>query len=509
MCKCGPNEAMSQTDGKAVAGRRSWLLRQPFPAIRKTNEAMSQTDGKAVAGRRSWLMRQLFSQTKIPETKIPAIKKTKRLGLLALLLPTALVHGGTLQNIRAYEAPDHTRVVLDTTVSVEASIFALNNPDRLVIDLANTRPASGFDPDVSSVLGKRVNDIRWGAQPRAYRVVLDLDKPLERKDFQLPPIAPYGHRLVIDLFDDQPAESAPPTSAEPKGLRPVLIAIDAGHGGEDPGAIGPNRVYEKRVTLSIARKLAARFNETPGYRAFLVRTGDYYIPLRRRTQIAHRERAHLFLSIHADAFKNPKISGASVYMLSERGADSEMARYLAESENRSDLFGGVSDVSLSDMEPYLRQTLTDLSMQGKRRQSSGVGGEVLTELDRVTKLHKKQVGQAGFVVLKAPDIPSLLIETGFISNPTEARRLNQADHQDKIVRAIHSGVIKYWQANPPPGTLLAHRADSELNHRIQRGDTLSSIAARYGTTVARLRQANGLAGNRIRVGQVLTIPTDS
>ncbi|MYF09922.1 MAG: AMIN domain-containing protein [Gammaproteobacteria bacterium] len=431
----------------------------------------------------------------------------KQIGFLALALPSVLAHGGTLQNIRAYEAPDHTRVVFDTSASAEASIFVLSDPDRLVIDLANTRPAASFDPDVSGAMGRRVKNIRWGARPSAYRVVLDLDKPLKRKDFQLPPIAPYGHRLVIDLFDERPAEP-PPKPTEPEGLRPVVIAIDAGHGGEDPGAIGPNRVYEKRITLSIARKLAAQFNQTPGYRAVLVRTGDYYIPLRRRTQIAHRERAHLFLSIHADAFKNPKVSGASVYMLSERGADSEMARYLAEKENRSDLFGGVSDVSVDDMEPYLRQTLTDLSMQGKRRQSSEVGGEVLSQLDRVTKLHKKQVGHAGFVVLKAPDIPSLLIETGFISNPTEARRLNQADHQDKLVRAIHRGVVNYWRDNPPPGTLLAQNTAGEMSHRIQRGDTLSGIAARYGTSVARIRQANGLAGNRIRVGQVLTIPAD-
>ena len=434
--------------------------------------------------------------------------RVKRLGLLVLLLPSALAHGETLQNIRAYEAPDHTRVVLDTSASPKASIFVLSNPNRLVIDLANTRPAAGFDPDVSSVLGRRVRSIRWGAQPRGYRVVLDLEKPLQRKDFQLPPIAPYGHRLVIDLFDDQPAEPTSATPAEPEGLRPVVIAIDAGHGGEDPGAIGANKVYEKRITLSIARKLAARFNDTPGYRAILVRTGDYYIPLRRRTQIAHRERAHLFLSIHADAFRNRSVSGASVYMLSERGADSEMARYLAEKENRSDLFGGVSDVSVDDMEPYLRQTLTDLSMQGKRRQSSEVGGEVLSQLDRVTKLHKKQVGHAGFVVLKAPDIPSLLIETGFISNPTEARRLNQAEHQGKIVDAIYRGVVNYWRDNPPPGTLLAQNAGGEMSYRIQRGDTLSGIAARYGTSVARIRQANGLAGNRIRVGQVLTIPAD-
>ena len=460
-----------------------------------------QTDGRALARRAGPLMRWLS----------PAIRNAGALGAaLALpLAPWTPAHAETLQNIRAYEAPDHTRVVFDTSAAVEARIFSLSGPDRLVIDLGNTGPAAGFDPDVSGGLGRRVRNMRWGARSGTYRVVLDLGMPVTREDFKLPPIAPYGHRLVLDLFDERPTAAAVAEPAKPDGLRPVVIAIDAGHGGEDPGAIGANRVHEKRITLSIARKLAARFNQTPGYRAFLVRTGDYYIPLRRRTEIAHREQANLFLSIHADAFSNPKVSGASVYMLSESGADSEMARYLAEKENRSDLFGGVSNVSLDDMEPYLRQTLTDLSMQGKRRYSSDVGDEVLKQLRQVTKLHKKRVGHAGFVVLKAPDIPSLLIETGFISNPAEARRLNQAEHQGRIVYAIHQGVVNYWQANPPPGTWLAHRASGELNHRIQRGDTLSGIAARYGTTVARIRQANGLASSRIRVGQVLTIPADS
>ena len=386
-----------------------------------------------------------------------------------LLTAAAIAEADSLYNIRTYEAPDHTRVVFDTSAAADAHMFALSKPDRLVVDLRNTRPAANFSPDFSNVAGRRVQKVRMAKRGRDYRVVLDLVRPLKRKDFRLKPTSPYGHRLVIDLFDQ--TTPAKPQPSRSKARRDIVIAIDAGHGGEDPGAIGPNRVPEKLVVLSMARKLAALFNNTQGYRVVMVRTGDYYIPLRRRTRIAHDAQAHLFLSLHADAFKSPKVSGASVYMLSERGADSEVARFLAEEANRSDLIGGVSEVSLGDKDPYLKQTLTDLAMEGKRRQSSEIGVAVLGELNRVTKLHKKQVGHAGFVVLKTPDIPSLLVETGFISNPVEARRLNQAEHQGKITRAIYNGVVEYWRKNPPPGTAFAKFGpmDAEQRRQLEQG----------------------------------------
>ena len=384
--------------------------------------------------------------------------------LSGCLLAVAVVGwADSLYNIRTYEAPDHTRVVFDTSGPTVANMFALSKPDRLVVDLKSTRPAANFKPDFSNVAGRRVQKIRMAERGRDYRVVLDLVKPLRRKDFRLKPTAPYGHRLVIDLFDQ--TGSAQPQPSRPEARRDVVIAIDAGHGGEDPGAIGPNKVAEKQVVLSMARKLEALFDRTPGYRVVMVRKGDYYIPLRKRTRIAHDAQAHLFLSLHADAFTNSKVSGASVYMLSERGADSEVARFLAQEANRSDLIGGVSEVSLDDKDPYLKQTLTDLAMEGKRRQSSEIGVEVLAELNQVTKLHKKQVGHAGFVVLKTPDIPSLLVETGFISNPVEARRLNQAEHQGKVTRAIYDGVVRYWRENPPPGTALAGLGPAEADQR--------------------------------------------
>lgn len=402
-----------------------------------------------------------------------------------LLIAAAAAAADSLYNIRTYEAPDHTRVVFDTSAATDARMFALSKPDRLVVDLRNTRPAASFNPDFSNVAGRRVKKVRMAERGRDYRVVLDLVRPLRRNDFRLKPTSPYGHRLVIDLFDQTTA--AKPQPSRSKARRDIVIAIDAGHGGEDPGAIGPNRVPEKQVVLSMAKKLASRFNNTKGYRVVMVRTGDYYIPLRRRTRIAHDAQAHLFLSLHADAFKSPKVSGASVYMLSERGADSEVARFLAQEANRSDLIGGVSEVSLGDKDPYLKQTLTDLAMEGKRRQSSEIGVEVLGELNRVTKLHKKQVGHAGFVVLKTPDIPSLLVETGFISNPTEARRLNQAEHQGKITRAIYNGVVKYWRENPPPGTALAGLgpADAERRRQLEQGILAAIMRAQESSGLGR------------------------
>lgn len=405
--------------------------------------------------------------------------------LSGCLLIAAAAAADSLYNIRTYEAPDHTRVVFDTSAATDARMFALSKPDRLVVDLRNTRPAASFNPDFSNVAGRRVKKVRMAERGRDYRVVLDLVRPLRRNDFRLKPTSPYGHRLVIDLFDQTTA--AKPQPSRRKARRDIVIAIDAGHGGEDPGAIGPNRVPEKQVVLSMAKKLAARFNNTKGYRVVMVRTGDYYIPLRRRTRIAHDAQAHLFLSLHADAFKSPKVSGASVYMLSERGADSEVARFLAQEANRSDLIGGVSEVSLGDKDPYLKQTLTDLAMEGKRRQSSEIGVEVLGELNRVTKLHKKQVGHAGFVVLKTPDIPSLLVETGFISNPTEARRLNQAEHQGKITRAIYNGVVKYWRENPPPGTALAGLgpADAERRRQLEQGILAAIMRAQESSGLGR------------------------
>lgn len=414
-----------------------------------------------------------------------------------------------VERVRMHEAPEHTRVVFETTGSVIYKVFKLSDPDRVVVDL-NASLADGLDIGKAARGHKRITNVRTAPRGGGQRVVLDMAGDFKPDHFTLDPVSPYGHRLVVDLFEQDRAEPPAPPERSQAGKRDVIIAVDAGHGGEDPGAVGAHGLYEKTVVLQMSRKLASLFDETPGYRAVLVRKGDYYIPLRRRVEIARRERADMFISVHADAFKSPAASGASVYALSQRGASSETARWLAEKENRSDLIGGVGNVSLDDKDDVLAQVLLDLSMDANLAASLEVGETVLKKLGGVTKLHSRKVGQAGFAVLKSPDIPSLLVETGYISNPREARRLSQADHQRKIVRAIHAGVTEYMRNSPPAGTLLAaQQASGEMRYVVERGDTLSEIAERHGTSMARIQRVNGLRGDRIRVGQVIVIPVRS
>jgi N-acetylmuramoyl-L-alanine amidase len=426
--------------------------------------------------------------------------------LFACLVATAAL-GATLQSVRMHEAPDSTRVVFDTTAVVEYKVFTLTNPHRVVVDLVGVKPVNAFDPSVVAVGRNRVSSLRAAPNGGNYRVVIDTKAALKPKAFKLKPIEPYGHRLVVDLFvENAPVRKTPTKPA--RRDRDVVIAVDAGHGGDDPGAIGPSNTYEKKVVLQIARRLVKAINAQAGFVGVLVRDGDYYLPHRKRTDIAREKRADLFVSIHADAFRNAKVTGASVYILSDRGATSEMAAWLAERENRSDLLGGVGDVSLDDKDAVLAQVLLDLSMDANRSQSIDAGKSVLAHLGRVAKLHKNRVEQAAFVVLKSPDMPSILVETGFISNPSEARRLSQSEHQGKLARAIAGGVTQFMRANPPPGTLLASEpmVRSETRYTIIRGDTISTIAQRYGISSRSLKSHNRLANDRIRIGQVILIP---
>ncbi len=429
--------------------------------------------------------------------------------LLAALASSAW--GTELEGVRMHEAPDSTRVVLDTSAIVDYNVFTLDGPPRVVVDLKGVKAVPGFDARSAAVGRKRVRDVRAAPRGSDFRVVIDTNEALSPKSFTLEPIGPYGHRLVIDLY----VKNAPPpvVPQEPSDNRSIVIAIDAGHGGDDPGAIGPRRVYEKRVVLSIAKRVVRELNGHRGIRGELVRTGDYYLGHRKRTEIARQKRADLFVSIHADAFKQASVQGASVYTLSDRGATSETAAWLAQRENRSDLLGGVGDVSLGDKDDVLAQVLLDLSMNANRSQSIEVGKAVLANLGRVTKLHKRRVEQAAFVVLKSPDMPSILVETGFISNPDEARRLSQAEHQAKVARAIAQGIVQFMQANPPPGTLLASNAANtgrgEVRYTIVPGDTLSTIAQRYGVSSGSLKSLNGLRSDKIRVGQVIRIPGEA
>lgn len=431
------------------------------------------------------------------------------LSALILCCLSAQLIAATIQGVRVHESPDATRIVLDTSAAVKYKYFTLDKPERVVIDLANAKLAEGLDLAKVAKDLVRIKKIRGAPRGKGFRLVLDAKQKLRPNAFTLKPISPYGHRLVLDLAAPKQVRKKPAkqdAETRPQN-RDVVIAIDAGHGGEDPGALGPKRQQEKHLVLQIAKRTAQAVNAKPGYRAVLTRTGDYYIAHRKRTALAREARADLFVSIHADAFTSAAASGASVYTLSDRGATSETAKWLAERANQSDLLGGVGDVSLSDKDDVLAHVLLDLSMDGNRSYSIEVGQSVLNQMGKMTKLHKKQVEQAAFIVLKSPDMPSILVETGFISNPQEARRLSQRDHQTKLAKAIASGIDQFMRANPPPGTAIAARRQ-ELRHTIARGDTLSEIAARYGVTANALKRRNAIRGDKIRVGQTLFIPGD-
>ena len=426
-------------------------------------------------------------------------------GLSVFGLAAPSVQAADVEAVRLWRAPDHTRVVLDLSDAAEFSSLSLANPDRFVVDLIDSRiDASLRDLPLEGTPIKQVRSgIRKGSD---LRLVFDLDSAVRTSLFSLTPSESIGHRIVIDLFDEVTvAEPSPVLSVESlEGRRDIVIAIDPGHGGEDPGASGPGGLREKTVVLQIARRLESQLAKVPGFQPVLVRTGDYYVSLTNRRDKARALEADLFVSIHADAFKEKSAHGASVYILSKRGATSTTAQYLADSENAADLVGGVE---LGGMDPMLAGVLTDLSMSGTLDTSLSLGTLVLEQIGGVARLHKKRVEQAGFAVLKSPDVPSLLIETGFISNPGEAERLATPAYQDKMARAIRRGIQSWFARQPPPGTLLAwQREQGGREVTIASGDTLSEIADRFGVSVASIKSNNGLTRDVIYIGQTLVIP---
>ena len=428
--------------------------------------------------------------------------------VLALVLsaPFCIAQTNSLEGVRVHDAPTYTRVVLDTRFEANYQVFMLDNPERVVVDLDDT--AKGEKLVTGKLDSRVVAGIRRAQRQQGkYRVVLDLKQQIKPPEpFVLNPVRPYGHRLVVDLYWDS-SEQKSVVQAQLDGQRDVVVAIDAGHGGEDPGAIGVNKVLEKNVVLSIARTVKRRLDATAGYKAVLVRDGDYYVPLRKRPQLAREARADFFVSIHADAFKSPTVSGASVYALSRKRATSETARWLVENENRSDLIGGVGKVVLDDYDESVAELLLDLSMDANLIHSIDAGETVLAALSGGARLHKGQLEQAGFVVLKSPDVPSILVETGYISNPEEAQLLATSSYQQRIAHAIAEGVQDYMRRNPPPGSLIAVLGDSEtVRHLVKRGDTLSEIALRYDVSAASIRRANRLRSDVIKMGKVLVIP---
>lgn len=432
------------------------------------------------------------------------------------------VQAATIESVRIWPEPTKIRIVLDLTAPTQFKHFALENPDRLVIDI----PAGKFAADMSKITWPAPITLMRHAQydTNTLRLVLDLKNKVTPQIFTLTANEQYGNRLVIDLLNPSttstsitaptPAAAAPALASEPASAaaqpripekaakKAFIVAIDAGHGGEDPGAIGPRGTHEKNIVLAISNKLAALIRKEPGMKPVMVRSGDYYVGLRQRSAIARQHQADLFISIHADAFHDSRANGASVYTLSQSGASSEAARWLAAQENRSDLIGGVS---LDDKDDMLASVLLDLSQTASTQASSVMGSAVLQQLGGITRLHSKQVQNAGFAVLKSPDIPSILVETGFISNPDNEKNLRTSAYQEKIAQAILVGVKEYMRSSNQYNDFPTLQMASS-SHTIVRGETLSDIATRYNVSVATLRKTNQLSNDEIRIGQVLQIP---
>lgn len=386
---------------------------------------------------------------------------------LALSLASPAAEAQVLST-RIWPARDYTRVTLESKTEIKFSVFGVKNPERLVVDLEGVELGAALaELDGKVATGDPyIEKLRVGRnRPGVVRLVLDLKTEVKPQVFTLKPVAEYGYRLVLDLYPmvapdplaaliEQSEKPAPPIAEKPpeklqekpKVARLATIVVDAGHGGEDPGARGRLGSREKDITLVIARRLKALVEAEPDMRAVLTRDADFYLPLQERVDKARRVKADLFVSVHADAFIKPHARGSSVFALSERRATSEAARWLAKKENDADLVGGVN-IDVKDR--YLAQTLLDLSQTATIDHSLRLGSAVLGELGQVNTLHKPHVEQASFAVLKSPDIPSILVETAFISNPEEEKRLNDEDYQDSLARAILAGIKRYLSKNPP------------------------------------------------------------
>jgi N-acetylmuramoyl-L-alanine amidase len=471
------------------------------------------------------------------------------LAAVAAVLLSCPLRAADVQAARAWAGPQYTRVVFD--LSGPADYQLSRDGDTIVLALRGSALADHFRAPATQGLYRGLDSRQAGGDLRLLARAVDGAQP---KAFMLKPGGEHGYRLVLDLYPGSAGASAAvasddtaaaghalaavrPTSSVGAGAkqaaallggeRKVIVAIDAGHGGEDPGAHGPGGTLEKNVTLAVARALAEEINRQPGMKAVLTRSSDYFIPLKRRYQIAREQNADMFVSIHADAFKSGDAKGSSVWVLSPRGKTSEAARWLADRENRADLIGGVS---LDDKDDSLAAVLLDLQQGYALQASESIAGNVLRALGQLGPTHRGHVEHANFVVLRSPDVPSILVETAFISNPTEERRLRDPAHQRKLAAAVMGGVRNYFEATPPPGTwfaaqamrrngvlagvskpatqLASARADADVRdlHRVTPGESLGSIARQYGVSVRAIKSANRMSNDTVQTGSVLAIP---
>ena len=437
--------------------------------------------------------------------------------VLVLLLGSSGIglQAAEVVDLRMWRAPDHTRLVLDLSDAVEYSSFLLEDPHRFVVDIKSSftdLSFSGLDFSDSPISGIR-SGVRNGD---SLRIVLDLTSAVEPETFSLAPNSEFGERLVLDLYDktgSQQSQSAnlPENRTGSEARRDIVVAISAGHGGEDPGSIGyDGRIKEKNVTLAISQALYERLEKLPGYKPVMIREGDYYVELKRRPEIARQNRADLFVAIHADWYRNSRARGVTVYALSGDRADRENSARVAEKENSADLLGGVGgDLALRELDDDVALTLVSLQMAWSMEQSLMAGTSILDSLAGVTRIRKTKVQQASLQVLNSPDIPSILIETGYLTNPEEAQRLSNRNFQERMALAIADGVANYFYEAPPDGTLVAwQKANGVIptSYTVRRGDTLSEIAEQFSLSVTELKSINGLQGNTIQGGQVLELP---
>ena len=409
-----------------------------------------------------------------------------------------------VKDIRISESAESSRIVIDIQKAPSSKVFHLQNPERVVVDISNAKLANNFKS--SKLTGKLVRGIRFSNRGKILRIVFDLDGRIKHKYFTLPKSGKSDHRLVIDLEKFNSLAERNNTSPKKSQGRKIIVVIDPGHGGKDPGAIGPNGTRESNVVLEISLKLADYFNKTIDMQAILSRNDNTFIPLRERMEIAREYNADLFLSIHADALNNSRVKGASVYTLSLKGASDEASKILAKGQNEGSTIG---EVDIAGMDKDAISLLTDLSQNSSMEASKEVGAIILNQLSKAVSIRKKKVQEAGFLVLKSPDVPSVLIETTFISNPGEEAKLNTRRFQDRLAEAIFQGARNYFLINPPQDTILSNNINSDtqiISYIVKRGDTLSEIAMLYNVKLSLIKNFNGISGSTIRIGQSLQIP---
>ena len=407
-----------------------------------------------------------------------------------------------IKSVRVWPAPENTRVVFDLSQQPDFKYFSLKSPERLVIDFKNSKNSAPLKSAIKT--DKRVKKIRSSTTKNksTTRLVLELEENYRVSVFKLSPAGQYGHRLVIDLHDKESQVIAKHDNNN--GKRDIVIAIVAGHGGDDPGSIGAMGTYEKKVTLKISQKLANVINKKKGFKAVMIRKGDYYVNHNRKTELARKSKADLLISIHADAFTSSQPNGASVLVQATRRADSEFTRWIKNREKNSELLGGAGETIRKTKDDNLALALADMKKEYTMASSYSFAEHVVKQLKKVTKLHKKKPERLSLAVLKSSDIPSVLIETGFISNPGEEKRLNNAKHQQKLAKAIAIAVEDYFSNSPPDGTLIA--ATRVREHKVRSGESLSLVAQRYKVSVKALKDRNNLKSDVVRIGQTLKIP---